>query len=161
MSSLSAALEDLVEELGGPPLVVLPLLDFFALGQSHDLAEGELLWEQGAPADSLALLLVGRIAVGRTSEQGVSRELAILRAPAVLGHVGLADGGPRSASCRAQSPVRLVKVSRALFLSTVEGADPMGEALRGLVLALMAQQLSATSATVRKAMFQGDLKQRP
>jgi CRP-like cAMP-binding protein len=160
MSSLNAALEELVDELGGPPLVVPPLLDFFALGLSYDLPEGAVLWEQGAPADSLGLLLIGRIAVGRVSEQGVSRELAVLRAPAVLGHVGLADGGPRSARCSALSPVRLIKVHRAHFLSTVERADLMGEALRGLVLALMAQQLSATSATVRKAMFQGDLKQR-
>lgn len=81
----------------------------------NELAAGETLWEQGAPGDTMGIVLAGEVTV----EQGGNVEGSI-GPGGWVGEVALLHEVPRTATVRAITPVVLCEVRRADVLETLE-----------------------------------------
>lgn len=86
-------------------------------------SSGALVVQQGAPGDSLVVLVSGRVTVYREAADGSRAALAHLRAPTTLGEVTLFDGAPRSASVQAVEPCEGLELGRAALLDLMHD-DP-------------------------------------
>jgi CRP-like cAMP-binding protein len=82
--------------------------------RTTQLAEGDVLFEQGAQGDSMYLIQLGE---ARVEVDGV--EVARVGAGEVLGEMAVIDGQPRSARCVATKMMVLVEISAADFSSLV------------------------------------------
>jgi diguanylate cyclase (GGDEF)-like protein len=80
------------------------------LGTETQLGNGVVLWREGDPGDSVALLLEGTLEVVHTPPEGEEVVLRTLEAGAVVGELASTDGRARSATVRARTPCRLLKV---------------------------------------------------
>lgn len=75
-------------------------------------AAGEVMLAQGAPSDHMLVIEDGRASVVAAREDG-SRVRVLTIGPGMFtGEVGLIDGGPRSATVIADTPVRAHRLSR-------------------------------------------------
>ncbi|MFT4976792.1 MAG: CRP-like cAMP-binding protein [Myxococcota bacterium] len=125
-----------------------------ATGRPRRLEGGVQLCQEGDPSDALFVLLQGEVRVSRRDSEGTPRELAILTAPALIGHMGLVDGSPRSATCETRGEVGLLALSAVAFRETLSRADDAGAAMRHLILASLIQQLSTANDKVRGLLDQ-------
>lgn len=105
------------------------------------LRDGQPLCTEGEDGESLFILLQGKVKVLKKDPRGHDRELTVLKAPALLGHMSLVDGSPRSATCLAQGPVQLVEMSQRVYQFRIGEIGPPGTALRRLLLSSLTQQL--------------------
>ena len=113
------------------------------------LAPGEALCREGEPADSMFLLLLGEVRVQRLDSQGQAREVALMRAPGLVGHLALIDGSPRSATCLAEGDVGLIALDRPSYEALLTEASPRAAALRRVLLTSLAAQLASANARVQ------------
>ncbi len=86
-------------------------------GVQRTFRKGQILFQAGDPSDHLYVVIEGRVKIYATSEDGAEMNLGLLEPPAVIGVVGLTDGGPRSASAEITEPTTLLAFSRAEFFS--------------------------------------------
>ena len=86
-----------------------------------DHAPGEVIVQQGDQGNSMYLMLEGRARV-----VGKSR---ILRPGDFFGEMALIDGGPRSATIIAASPVRVMMLQRRAFLKVLKQNPQIGFAI--------------------------------
>jgi CRP/FNR family transcriptional regulator, cyclic AMP receptor protein len=86
-----------------------------------DHAPGEVIVQAGDQGNAMYLLLEGRARV-----VGKSR---ILRPGDFFGEMALLDGGPRSATIIATSPVRVMMVQRRAFLKVLKQNPQIGLAI--------------------------------
>ncbi len=124
--------------------------------EQRSLGDGQVLCTEGEPGASLFILIQGRIRVMKKDPRGNQRELAVLDAPALLGHMSLVDGSPRSATCLAAGPVQLVEMSRRVYDFRIGELGPPGTALRRLLLSSLTRQLVRGNAQL-DALLSPDL----
>ena len=117
------------------------------------LAAGDALVHQGDDADSLFVILEGRLSVSLDHEAREEQQLAELGAGDVVGEVALIAGGKRSATVRAVEPSTLAHLSVAL-LDRLLGLHPaMASRLADLVSRrLRHNQLATQLATFFDAL---------
>jgi diguanylate cyclase (GGDEF)-like protein len=85
------------------------------LGTEMRLNAGEVLWREGDPGHSVALLVEGTIEVVHLAPEGEEVVLRTVEGGAVVGEIAGTDGGARSATVRARTPVRLLKIPATDF----------------------------------------------
>ena len=85
------------------------------LGTETRLDGGAILWREGDPGDSVALLLEGTLEVVHAPPDGEEVVLRTLDQGAVVGELASTDGRARSATVRARTPCRLLKIPAADF----------------------------------------------
>jgi CRP-like cAMP-binding protein len=105
-----------------PALSRLPLLelaDLAARAEVRGFSPGEVLLKEGAVAPHVHLLLDGRVAILKSTEEGESRKIATRTETDWLGEAGALDAQPSSASVIAESAVRTLAVPREVFLEVV------------------------------------------
>ena len=85
---------------------------------------GELVWNQGDPADHAVLVEAGQLEVIRYSRQGEAAVLGLASVGEVCGEMSCLDGQPHSATLRAQQESQLRRMTRAQFLQWVS-EDPV------------------------------------
>jgi CRP-like cAMP-binding protein len=73
--------------------------------------------EEGLPGDYMYILREGRVKVTKLSEDGREKILDFLEAGSFVGEMALLERGPRSASVKALSPVRVLALSRTDFIA--------------------------------------------
>jgi CRP-like cAMP-binding protein len=96
--------------------------------------EGQVLFSEGDPGDTLMVLEEGRVKVSRYTASGQEVVLAVAEAPASFGELALIDGAPRSATVVAQSPVTVRVLPRIALMSLVNNEPSVAMALmQGLV----------------------------
>lgn len=83
-------------------------------GEVRELSPGELLFSEGDPADSVIVVLSGKLLVFVT-RGGVELPLATSGAGALLGEVGVLCGMPRAASVRTIEASAVLKWSAEAF----------------------------------------------
>ncbi|MBN2624549.1 MAG: Crp/Fnr family transcriptional regulator [Acidimicrobiales bacterium] len=91
------------------------LADLRAAGVRRTWPAGAVLFREGDRADRVLVLESGTVKVVTTSSGGVEHILALRTAGAVLGELAVADGGPRSATAVATTPVEALAVPAARF----------------------------------------------
>jgi diguanylate cyclase (GGDEF)-like protein len=80
------------------------------LGVETTLDERAVLWREGDPGDSVALLLEGTLEIVHEPPEGEAVVLRTLEGGAVVGELASTDGRVRSATVRALTPCRLLKI---------------------------------------------------
>lgn len=132
-----------------------------AHGTPRAYADGDILCAENTSADSLFVLLRGNVRVTRKDSNGQARELAIIPAPALIGHMGLVDGSPRSATCTAQGNVGVMSMDASVFRDVLSQTGENGSAMRHLILASLIQQLSTANEKVRDLIGQIAEEEKP
>ena len=99
------------------------------LGEEHDLTAGSVLWKEGDPGEEVVLVKDGRLQVVHEGPEGDVVVLRELDAGSVLGENACLDGHPRSASVRASTDCRIVRVPAPQFRELLHGRPEILEAL--------------------------------
>ena len=91
-----------------------------AKGRKRILSRGDHLFEAGEEAESMYIVLSGRIAIAIASELDKRESMvALMEAGDLFGEMGLLDAGPRSAMARAIEPSEVLEIPY----------DPVGDLL--------------------------------
>jgi CRP/FNR family cyclic AMP-dependent transcriptional regulator len=109
---------------------------------------GGLLCREGQGGTELYFLLRGEVEVLKRDPEGFSRELSVIPAPALLGHMSLVDRSARSATCRAVSDVVVAALPYQDYLRLYTDPGEAGQALRRLLIASMVDQLDRGNRTL-------------
>lgn len=136
------ALRDLPE----PELAVLA----FVVSR-RDASAGEVLIQQGAPSRSCFFLVRGEVEVRKTIA-GSPRLLNTLDEGTTFGQIGLVDGGPRSASVVARTPVVVLELRRADYDNLLSSGRLAGLRVQEAVARAAIRQLR--TATHRLALLE-------
>ncbi len=138
----------------------LHLANLFAAGRLEHHELGHTLCHAGESADSVFLLATGTVEVSKPDKNGTLRPIAELVGPAMLGHMGVIDRSPRSATCTVAGtdPASVIHIKADVFLRLMKRPDPTGSATRHLVLASLIRQLGNTNRTV-SALIDGQSDQ--
>ena len=91
----------------------LKLLAFTS--EVHCFAPGEILMRQGDPADCAYVILEGEAEVLARAHAG-EFVVAVLGRNAVPGEIGVLTDAPRTATVRAKTPLRALRISPEVFL---------------------------------------------
>jgi len=111
--------------------------------------DGELICDEGAPAETLYVLARGAIDVRKRSISGREHTVAELHAPCLFGHVGVLSLTERTASIRAKGPVELLNMSaRRARVVMRTGEFKVASPFRRALIVAMCQQLTSATATV-------------
>ena len=86
----------------------------------RNLAEGEVLVEQGASDDQLYAIVSGTLAVARRREDGEWITLHVLSKGDLAGELGFMDSRPHYAALRALGPARVLCLTRKKLESLLE-----------------------------------------
>jgi CRP/FNR family cyclic AMP-dependent transcriptional regulator len=107
-----------------PLLARLPASDLRALasrGRVRTYPAGAVIFREGAPGDSLYVVIEGSVRVALHSAAGEEATLALLGPGEFLGDLALLDGRPRSASAIASQPTKTLVVTRSDFIAWLSG----------------------------------------
>jgi CRP/FNR family transcriptional regulator, cyclic AMP receptor protein len=74
--------------------------------------KGQVVFSAGDPSDSLLLVISGRLKVSVRSADGGELMLSVVEPGAVIGELGVADGGPRSADAETLEACEVLVVPR-------------------------------------------------
>ena len=88
-------------------------------------AEGAVVVEEGAPGDSLHIIVRGKIEVLKRDREGRQRRLAVLDDGDFFGEIALLHGVPRTATVRTRTPCLMLALERDEFLSLLETAPEL------------------------------------
>ena len=132
-------------------------LDGFArlagAGARRSYASGERLMKQGDKADSLFVILTGKVNVVREHpDLATPVHLATLGPGDVVGEMGLLDGDPRSATVAAADATIVMEVPQnALSLIVAEHPD-----VYGALVKVLSKRLRATNELVAQTASDGN-----
>ena len=91
------------------------LREIAALAQTRSAPTDTTIFHEGDPADSIFLVVGGRVKVVTTSSDGKEFILSVLGAGQVFGEMGLLEAAPRSASVVSITEVELLVIKRDDF----------------------------------------------
>lgn len=91
--------------------------------------DGQVLFSEGDPGDTLLILEEGRVKVSRFTASGQEIVLAIIEAPSAFGELSLIDGAPRSATVTAQTPITVRILPRLSLMGMVHNEPSVAMAL--------------------------------
>lgn len=97
------------------------------------LAPGEILFRQGDAAEGLFLVADGRLTVEAEAPDGSPRRIGAVGPDECVGEGALLGSGRRAATVRAESPCRLLRLSRRAFESALAGDLELGRVLGVLI----------------------------
>ena len=95
-----------------------------------DLAEGEEAVSEGEDADAMYLVQDGRLGVWMTGADGAAVRVRTVHTGEFFGELALLRGGVRAASARADTPVRLLRLSRRHFDQLMADSPEFAERVR-------------------------------
>lgn len=84
------------------------------VGTEAALPPGSVLWKEGDPGGSVAFLIEGTLEVLNKTAEDQEVVLRTMGAGTIVGELS-SEGGPRSASVRARTACRIIKVPAAVF----------------------------------------------
>ena len=116
------------------------------------VVDGAELCREGEAGVAMYLLVEGRVRVTSADVRGQPRLLAVQEAPALVGHMALIDGSPRSATCTADGEVRALVVEKSTYHALLGERSPAGMTLRRLLLSSLVRQLSGANHELRQAV---------
>jgi diguanylate cyclase (GGDEF)-like protein len=99
------------------------------LGSEARLNAGEVVWREGDKGDSVALVVEGTIEVVHLAPEGEEVVLRTVEHGAVVGEIAGTDGRERSATVRARTPVRLLRIPALDFRQLLHRRPDILEAL--------------------------------
>jgi SulP family sulfate permease len=109
--------------------------------EREELNNGEFLFRQGEPADSVVLQASGCVAITITDEHGRPIRLRRMVGHTVIGEMGFYRSVPRTASVIAEQPTIIYRLTRAAFDRMQEEDPAAAVALHKLIIRLLSNRL--------------------
>jgi small-conductance mechanosensitive channel/CRP-like cAMP-binding protein len=101
--------------------------------QVHEFGAGETLVNQGDTGDSMYIIRRGKVEVLGRTENGATRQIAVMHRPQMIGEAAMMTGEPRNATLRAQTDVEVLELNREsfsdLFKQHPEAVEQIGEVI--------------------------------
>lgn len=119
-------------------------------GKACSWNDGEKICLEGNTASNMFIILKGQVRVSRKDPTGIDKELVVLDSPTMIGHMGIVDGSPRSATCTAKGKVGAIAFETSIFEKILSTSSADCSAFRHLLLAAMSMQLSTANQKIRK-----------
>ena len=127
----------LQSELGGK-------VDFARIAsymECQELANGEFLFRQGEPSDSVVLQASGCVAITIIDDHGRPIRLRRMLGHTIMGEMGFFRGVPRAASVIAEGPTVIYRLTREAF-EKMQAEDPTASgAFHKLIIRLLSDRL--------------------
>ena len=109
--------------------------------ERQELSNGEFLFQQGEPSDSVVLQASGCVAIMIIDELGRPIRLRRMIGHTVVGEMGFYRGMPRTASVVAEGPTVIYRLTQAAF-DKMQDEDPTAAAaLHKLIIRLLSDRL--------------------
>jgi SulP family sulfate permease len=109
--------------------------------QRQELGNGEFLFNQGEPSDSIVLQASGSVAITIIDEHGRPIRLRRMLGHTIVGEMGFYRGVPRAASVIAEEPTVIYRLTRDAF-EKMQAEDPAAAAaLHKLIIRLLSDRL--------------------
>ena len=90
--------------------------------QPINVAAGEIIVRQGAPADKMFIIVKGEVSVAREEPDGSKTELETLSDGQFFGELAILRDTPREATAKAETDVMLLAMQRETFQKLVAGS---------------------------------------
>lgn len=119
---------------GGGIIGVLRHCDF------EEIESGVTIIREGEATDRIIFLLEGFVEVFKRDLNGDDQRVLDISSPTILGHLGMADGSPRSATCVSKGIITIASLSMDAY-NTLLHSNEAGTAFRRLLLSTMTRQL--------------------
>ena len=113
-------------------------------------APGDRLFDAGEEGDAMYLVDSGRLAIFRVDDQGREQLFRTFAEGSVVGEIAVLDGGPRSASARADGPLTALVLRREMFRMYVQSRPQVIVA----VLRELVEKNRFTTGTVERGVQQ-------
>jgi CRP/FNR family transcriptional regulator, cyclic AMP receptor protein len=143
---------DLVSILRGTDLLSsVPSAELEALAAGsrvRSFRRGQVVFTAGDPGENVMVVISGRVKVAVRSADGGELTLTMLGPGTMLGEIGVADGGPRSADCEALEESRLLLIPREMILDLCQRVPAVSLALVHSVAATLRRLTEAASDLV-------------
>lgn len=127
----------LAAELGGPGKA-RTILHYF---ERRTLADGTLLYAQGAPADTIDFVVSGSVAVTMRGEGSIAHTIRRMAKKTVVGEMGFFRAAPRTASIAADGPAVVYTLSRAKFQQLLDSEPRIGADFLQFIIRALADRL--------------------
>ncbi|MBX6762629.1 MAG: cyclic nucleotide-binding domain-containing protein [Rubrobacteraceae bacterium] len=119
------------------------------IARQIEFGPGATLIREGEPCRALYVLASGTVEVRKKILPGSTRQLAVLKAPTVVGEVGLLAGGARStALVRARTRTRGYEIPREAFVGLVEEGSLAALKVVYELGRLLAERMAKTDDTI-------------
>jgi sulfate permease, SulP family len=113
-----------------------------------EVASGDIIARQGAPATSMHFILEGRIGIVVDLGEGRPMRVRSLGRHTTIGEMGLITGRPRSATIQAEADSVLYELSAEAY-ALIQRDDPaLCQALLGYIVSVMSERLSFANRAV-------------
>jgi len=109
--------------------------------QREELSNGEFLFHQGEPSDSIVLQASGCVAITILDEHGRPIRLRRMLGHTIVGEMGFYRGVPRAASVIAEEPTVIYRLTREDFDKMQIEDPPAAAALHKLIIRLLSDRL--------------------
>jgi CRP-like cAMP-binding protein len=101
--------------------------------QVHEFGAGETIVNEGETGDTIYLIRRGKVEVLGRTDNGATRHIAVMNRPQIIGEAAMMTGEPRNATCKAQTDVEVLELSREsfsqLFKQHPEAVKQIGEVI--------------------------------
>jgi CRP-like cAMP-binding protein len=146
MESLDRDVETLrnIPLFAGLPTPRLKLIAYTA--EVVRFAAGEVIVQQGDPADAVYIVTEGEAEVRLRDNEGHDVLLATMGRHSLFGETAVLSRGRRTATVLAKGPVTTFKISAKVFLDLLRQSPDIGMQ----VMSVLAQRLEATSARLQQ-----------
>lgn len=121
--------------------------ELLAIARTRTYAPGEVLVQQGDPGGDLFVMLDGEVSI---EQHGLP--IASVGVGGHIGEMGLVDAGPRSASVRAQTPVRVMIITRDEMLGVMQREPTLAVKLLWAFVQVLSQRLRAANTELSGAL---------
>lgn len=88
--------------------------------EQFEFQAGEVVFHQGEAGDSLFIIIDGEAKVSVNTDQGGEAEIALLHRGEAFGEMALLTGAPRSATIKAQTDLKVLRLLKARFDSLIK-----------------------------------------
>ena len=140
-----ASFEAWFQQQLGTGVKAADLLHYF---QCNDVDSAEVLYREGEPADTIDLVVSGRLAIDVTKYNGEKLRVRRVTTHTVVGEMGFFRRSIRSATVSAEVPTTLFTLTRANFERLRDERPELANAFYDFVLRILADRTDFTTRTV-------------
>lgn len=120
-----------------------------SLATTRPYPAGAEIAVEGTPGEELFVVLRGRVTVEKGAVQ-----IAELKPGGHFGEMGLVDGSPRSATCRAAEPTRVMVISRANLIHLMRREPTLAVKMLWSFVQVLSTRLRTTNAELSEAKME-------
>lgn len=129
----------------GPDTDVSRLVSYF---ERHELMEGDTLFKEGEPSDTVEMVAAGCVAVTVTDDEGNTARLRRMAGQTVIGEMGFYRGVPRGATIVAEQPTIVFRLTRKSY-QRMRTEDPeMIAAFNRLIVRVLSDRLEVANREI-------------